>query len=56
MGQPETKPKAKKPAKRTEPDDSVSVARDLRCNEDKGRFERKLGKIAKTRAFGKSAS
>jgi hypothetical protein len=30
-------------------DDVVSVARRLQCDEDKGRFEKLLGKIAKTK-------
>jgi hypothetical protein len=30
-------------------DDFVSVARRLECDEDKGRFEEKLGKIAKAK-------
>jgi hypothetical protein len=42
----------KRPAKRqTQPpkgDDFKSVARRLGCDEDRGRFEAKLGKIAKT--------
>jgi len=38
----------KKMAKpKRQPDDFVSVARRLECDEDKGRFEKKLGKIAK---------
>lgn len=32
---------------RSESDDFVSVARRLECDEDKGRFEAKLAKIAK---------
>jgi hypothetical protein len=32
---------------RAAPDDFVSVARRLECDEDKGRFEAKLGKIAR---------
>jgi hypothetical protein len=35
------------------PDDFVSVARRLECDEDKERFEKKLGKIAKTRLASK---
>jgi hypothetical protein len=34
---------------RTGPDDFVSVARRLECDEDKGRFEKKLGKIEKAK-------
>ena len=30
-------------------DDFKSVARRLECDEDKGRFEKKLGKIAKAK-------
>lgn len=36
--------------KKSQSDDFVSVARRLECDEDKGRFEAKLGKIAKPRA------
>src|SRR5215203_2121985 len=43
--------KAEKPQK--PPDDFVSVARRLGCDEDKGRFEKKLGKIAKARPQAK---
>ncbi len=35
------------PGRQGQPDDFVSVARRLECDEDKGRFEEKLGKIAK---------
>jgi hypothetical protein len=39
------KKKTAKPEKK--PDDFESVARRLECDEDKGRFEKKLGKIAR---------
>jgi hypothetical protein len=43
-----TQKASKKPAKRTSRDDSFeAVARRLGCDEDKARFEKKLGKIAK---------
>jgi len=45
---PRAKPK-KKPTKSPPKDDFVSVARRLECDEDKGRFEAKLGKIAKAK-------
>jgi hypothetical protein len=35
--------------RRNPPDDFVSVARRLECDEDKGRFEKKLGKIARAK-------
>jgi hypothetical protein len=35
-------------------DDFISVARRLECDEDKGRFEAKLGKIAKARPSQKN--
>jgi hypothetical protein len=41
-----------KTAKRTKPDPKdtfESAARRLECDEDKGQFEKKLGKIAKTK-------
>ena len=38
------------------PDDFVSVARRLECDEDKGRFEKKLGKIAKAAPASKPRS
>lgn len=41
-------PKKPKSQKQTSTDDSFeAVARRLECDEDKGRFEAKLGKIAK---------
>ena len=40
--------KKKKPHKE-QPQDFVSVAKRLECDEDKARFEAKLGKIAKVR-------
>ena len=42
---PGKKPKSRPAA----PDDFLSVARRLECDEDKGRFEKKLGKIAKAK-------
>ena len=39
----------------SEPDDFVSVARRLECDEDKGRFEAKLGKIARAKQKGLGA-
>lgn len=42
---PKTQPKARKLS-----DDFKSVARRLGCDEDKGRFEAKLGKIARAPA------
>jgi len=36
-------------AKKSEPDDFVSVARRLGADESKERFEKKLGKIAKAK-------
>jgi|GEM_PF-3507195 len=45
-----SKPK-RSPEKRTRPpDDFVSVARRLGADEDKARFEKNLGKIARTKA------
>ena len=41
---------AKRRTQRPQADDFKSVARRLGCDEDKGRFEAKLGKIAKARA------
>jgi hypothetical protein len=35
--------------KKTKPSDFASVARELGCDEDKGRFERQLEKIAKAK-------
>ncbi len=42
----------KKPKKKTErpPDDFASVAHRLECDEDKERFEAKLGKIAEAKS------
>jgi hypothetical protein len=34
-------------------DDFKSVAKRLECDEDRGRFEAKLGKIAEARSFSK---
>lgn len=45
-------PTQKKNRKQKQPktkSDFVSVARELECDEDKGRFERKLAKIAKAK-------
>jgi hypothetical protein len=40
----------RKPIKKARPDASFkSVAKRLECDEDKGRFEAKLGKIAKSK-------
>jgi hypothetical protein len=39
----------KRTAPKNETDDFVSVARRLECDEDKGRFEAKLAKIAKVK-------
>jgi hypothetical protein len=39
----------------SQPDDFVSVARRLGCDEDKGRFEVKLRKIAKAKSQAKNA-
>ena len=36
-------------------DDFVSVARRLECDEDKERFEKKLGKIAKAQPRGEKS-
>ena len=41
--------KKKPDAKRAEPDDFVSVARRPGADEDKARFEKKLGKIARAK-------
>ena len=41
------KVKAAKVKSKRSADDFVSVARRLECDEDKGRFEAKLGKIAR---------
>ena len=38
-----------KAVRSTKPDDFKSVARRLECDEDKERFEAKLGKIAKAK-------
>jgi hypothetical protein len=43
------KRKAKLNPKSNVPDDFVSVARRLECDEDKWRFEAKLGKIARAK-------
>jgi hypothetical protein len=43
------KPKKKTPTKGRPKDDFVSVARRLGADEDKGRFEEKLKKIAKAK-------
>jgi hypothetical protein len=46
------KPGEKRPVvkvSKTKQDDFVSVAHRLECDEDKGRFEKKLGKIAKAK-------
>lgn len=37
----------KRPKSNKSSDDFESVAKRLECDEDKGRFEKKLGKIAK---------
>jgi hypothetical protein len=45
----QTRPKnqlSSKEQSRRSPDDFVSIARRLECDEDKGRFEKKLGKMA----------
>ena len=51
MGQPKSKRakvvKSSRPASNS--DDFKSVARRLECDEDKGRFEKKLGKIARVK-------
>lgn len=44
------KPRTKSAKK---PDDFESVAKRLECDEDKGRFEAKLGKIAKAKPISK---
>ena len=44
-----TKTKQYRRSSGRQPDDFVSVARRLECDEDKGRFEEKLGKIAKAK-------
>jgi hypothetical protein len=49
---PSRRKKPSRPKRTTKselPDDFKSVARRLECDEDKGRFEAKLGKIAKAR-------
>jgi hypothetical protein len=45
------KPRSKKQAKKTRSpdDDFLTVARRLECDEDKGRFEAKLGRVAKAK-------
>jgi len=43
------KPRTQHPAK----DDFKSVAKALGCDDDKARFEAKLGKLAKTKPKGK---
>ena len=45
---PTQKPDDKAPPK-AKPSDFATVARELGCDEDKGRFERQLGKIAKAK-------
>lgn len=40
-------------AKSQRQDDFKSVAKRLECDEDKARFEKKLGKIAKAKPKGK---
>jgi hypothetical protein len=44
-----TKPPAKKVIQPPRTDDFKSVAKRLGCDDDKAAFEKKLGKIAKTR-------
>ena len=57
---PTDKPKVRSAEKKlaakpkVKPDDFLSVARRLKCDEDKARFEKKLGKIAT--ALPKAAS
>jgi len=46
-----TKTPKKKPKS---PQDFESVAKRLECDEDKGRFEKKLGKLAKAKVVEKS--
>jgi hypothetical protein len=50
------KKKATPPQRRRLPDDFVSVARRLECDEDKATFEAKLTKIAKHRPAEKQAN
>lgn len=47
--------KVQKPIK-SAPDDFVSVAKRLECDEDKTRFEKKLGKIAMAKAKNANTS
>ncbi len=47
MAKTKAQPKARR--RKSRADDFVSVARRLECDEDKGRFEAKLGKIAQAK-------
>jgi hypothetical protein len=47
-----TMPKTKK-ASKPKPDDFASVAKRLECDDDKARFEAKLGNLAKAKPKGK---
>jgi hypothetical protein len=44
--------KRKKPKAKPKKSDFASVARELGCDEDKDRFERALGKIARAKPIG----
>jgi hypothetical protein len=46
---PKPRKKASASKAQSRPDDFVSVARRLECDEDKKRFEAKLGKIARAK-------
>lgn len=43
------KESGKRPTQRSQADDFKSVAKRLQCDEDKERFEAKLGKLAKAK-------
>jgi len=49
MAKSESRKKTTKSLRQNQRDDFVSVARELGCDEDKGRFERQLEKIAKAK-------
>jgi hypothetical protein len=50
MSQPR-KAKSLRPKREGKPEDFVSVARELECDEDKERFEQQLAKIAKAKVY-----